>query len=127
MFSWVKKLKIYFFDNLNSILFLSIFNFILFCIHRNYNTISSLRKLNDFLFIISVFSLLYFFLYIFNHKIKNILSKFILIQSGYVYGIKYKFLLLTIPLTKPLILLYIFLYCFFISILDQSFFSVSKI
>lgn len=88
MFSWVKKLKIYFFDNLNSILFLSIFNFILFCIHRNYNTISSLRKLNDFLFIISVFSLLYFFLYIFNHKIKNILSKFILFSFSFLFLIE---------------------------------------
>lgn len=88
MFSWVKNLKIYFFENLNSILFLAIFNFILFCIHRNYNIISSLRKLNDFLFIISVFSLIYLFIYIFNFMIKNILSKFILFSFSFLFLIE---------------------------------------
>lgn len=88
MLCYVKKLKDYFFLNLSSIFFLTFFNFIIFCIHRNYNFISSLRKLNDFLFIFSVFSFIYFFISFFKNKIKNVISNFILFSFSLLFLIE---------------------------------------
>lgn len=74
----LKHLKSYFFYNINSILYLSIFNYVLFCIHKHYDFFHSLKKYNDFLFIFSTFTIFYFIISFFNSKIKKFFSNLII-------------------------------------------------
>lgn len=74
----LNKLKNSFFTNISSILYLSIFNYIIFCVHKNYNFFHSLKKYNDFLFIFSTFTIFYFIISFFNSKIKKFFSSLII-------------------------------------------------